>query len=47
MRSRASLPLETRFDVESIHFEKRLQILSNARFVVHYQNFFFVSHRFS
>ena len=33
-----------RFHVEAVHFQQRLEILSNARFVVHYQNFFFVSH---
>ena len=36
-----------RFDIEAVHFQQRLEILANARFVVHYQNFFFVSHLFS
>ena len=31
--------------VEPIHFEQRLKILPNTRFVVHDQNLFFVSHR--
>ncbi len=36
-----------RFHFEAIHFEQRLKILANARFVVHDQNLVFMSHLFS
>ena len=36
-----------RFDRETVHFEQRLQIFPDARFVVYDQNFFFVGHYLS
>src|SRR6266851_4936755 len=35
------------FHLESVDFQQRLQVLSNAGLVVHNKNFFFHSHRFS
>ena len=32
------------FHIESVNFQKRLQILSNARLVIHHKNFFFHGH---
>ena len=41
-RSSASLPLDDRVDFESVHFQQRLKIFADARFVIHHQNLFFV-----